>query len=295
MRLPGYTLVAHLGRGARSTIVQVVKDDTGETFALKEVERRGPGDDRYFEQVENEFRISSKVRHETLRKSYEMHRIRRMLRVRYLLILMEYVEGSTLEQDRPTDLLEVIRVFHKVAEGLDALHTSGYVHADVKPNNILRCPDGRVKLIDFGQSCPIGHIKARIQGTPDYIAPEQAHRRPIDRRTDVFNLGAALYWVVTGQPIPTVLPSQFRRSGSDILGPGDAIPPHDYNPAVPPSFSNLIMDCCAQSPLDRPADMREILARLSVARHIILRNGDQGAESEPTPAGGPGSNSPEED
>ena len=81
--------ITDLVREGGEGIVQVVKDDTGETFALKEVERRGPADDRYFEQVENEFRISSQVQHEVLRKSYEIHRVRKMLRVRYLLIDMK--------------------------------------------------------------------------------------------------------------------------------------------------------------------------------------------------------------
>ncbi len=286
--LPGYTLVAPLGTGARSVIYKVVRDTSGEVFAVKRIDRSGPADDRFIEQAENEYSISSRVTHESLRRCFEIHRLRKVLRLKSLLLVMEFVDGTSLEQSRPEALSEIVRIFCEAAKGLAALHEMGYVHADIKPNNILVCADGRVKLIDFGQSCPVGHVKSRIQGTPDYIAPEQAHRRPIDQRTDVFNLGAAMYWVVTGRAIPTVLPSQPRKAAMDILGPGDALPPHEYNPAVPAAWSKLIMDCCKHNPHDRPADMREVLARLGVARHKLEREGSADATPPTTGSGGPG-------
>ena len=88
------------------------------------------------------------------------------------------------------------------------MHQMGYVHCDIKPNNILRNDKGEVKVIDFGQSCKIGTVKERIQGTPDYIAPEQVARRPITVQTDVFNLGATLYWALTGKAHPDALHGQ---------------------------------------------------------------------------------------
>jgi serine/threonine-protein kinase len=253
----------------------VSKDETGELFALKLVERRGPEADRFIEQAENEFAVSSQVVHPNLRRSYEIKRNRKWFQIRTLLILMEYVKGQPLEQNPPKDLLKVIDVFCQVAKGLEALHEQGYVHADIKPNNILLLPDGRVKLIDFGQSCRIGCVKSRIQGTPDYMAPEQAHRRPIDRRTDVFNLGATLYWVLTGYPFPTVLPGRNKARGTDIARPKDAKAPHDYNPRVPLAMSNLIMDCCKTRPQERPDDTRQVRARLDVVRRIIERDKQQ--------------------
>ena len=73
------------------------------------------------------------------------------------------------------------------------MHAMGYAHCDIKPNNILRNDQGDVKVIDFGQACKIGTIKQRIEGTPDYIAPEQVARRPISAQTDIYNLGALLF------------------------------------------------------------------------------------------------------
>ncbi|MCZ6682347.1 MAG: serine/threonine-protein kinase [Planctomycetota bacterium] len=271
MLLPGYTLGARLGLGARSVIYLVTKNNSGEKFALKQVQREGPQDDRFIEQAENEFRVSSRVIHPAIRRSYEIKRIRKWFQLRYLLILMEYVPARTMEEDRPTDIDRILDLFMKVADGLDALHKQNIVHADIKPNNILVLPDGNVKVIDFGQSCPVGHVKSRIQGTPDYIAPEQAHRRPIDQRTDVFNLGATLYWVTTGRAFPTVLPSPTRQRGMDIARPKDAKLPHEYNPDVPVALSNLIMDCCKTPPKERPSDMRQVRARLDLIRRLLER------------------------
>lgn len=283
MIFPGYRQVARLGLGARSVIYLVSKEDTGEFFALKQVDREGPEDDRFIEQAINEFTVSSQVRHPALRRCLEMRRIRRWWQLRTLLILMEHVKGKTLEDDRPQDVQQVLDIFQKVADGLDSLHQQGWVHADIKPNNIILTQDGNLKLIDFGQSCKIGHIKSRIQGTPDYIAPEQAHRRPIDRRTDVFNLGATMYWVLTGRAYPTVLPG---KGAMDIARPKDAKPPHEYNSKVPVAMSNLIMDCCKTRPQDRPDDMRQVAARLEVIRRIFIREQQAGVESPPDNSGG---------
>ena len=81
---------------------------------------------------------------------------------------------------------EVVRIFQAVASAMGHMHSMGFIHADMKPNNIIvGSKNGAVKVIDFGQSCSIGTRKARIQGTPDFIAPEQVKLRPLDARTDV--------------------------------------------------------------------------------------------------------------
>ncbi|GMV98459.1 MAG: serine/threonine protein kinase [Phycisphaerae bacterium] len=271
--VPGYTVYERVGIGARSTIWLVAEQKTGRQFALKRVVRRPVEDDRYLKQAENDFSISSRLDHPNLRRSLEMRRIRKLFVVRELHIIMEYLEGRTLEQIGPLGTHGLLRIFAQVASGLDALHRMGYVHADIKPNNILVGTRGEVKIIDFGQSCPIGHVKGRIQGTPDYIAPEQVEKgAPLDQRTDVFNLGATLYWAVTGRVIPTVLPSRKRRTGIDLVGPREAPLAHEVNPNVPTALSRLITDCCQPAPKDRPADMREVLCRIEVAQHILEKN-----------------------
>jgi serine/threonine-protein kinase len=272
-RVPGYIVHERVGVGARATIWLVVDQQSNEQYALKRVLRRATDDNRYLQQAENDFRISSRVEHPVLRKTFEIKRIRKLFQVKELRLLMEYVEGRTLEEIGPLGQRGLLGVFIRVAQGLEALHMMGFVHADIKPNNILVNASDEVKIIDFGQSCPIGHVKQRIQGTPDYIAPEQVERgMPLDQRTDVFNFGATLYWSITGQAFPTVMPSRTRRTGIDLVGPRDATLPHELNPNIPPALSRLVMDCCKANPQERPRDMREVLHRLKVAQQVLDKN-----------------------
>lgn len=272
-RVPGYVVHERIGVGARATIWLVVNHATSEHLCLKRVVRRATDDNRYLLQAENEFRIASRVQHPALRRCLEIRRIRKLFQVKELHILMEYVDARSLEEIGALGQRGLLGVFIKVAEGLDALHHMGCVHADIKPNNILVGPDNQVKIIDFGQSCPIGHVKRRIQGTPDYIAPEQVERGiPLDQRTDIFNFGATLYWSITGQAFPTVLPSKKRATGIDLVGPRDAVLPHELNPNIPAALSRLVMDCCKRNPKDRPSDMREVLHRLRVAQQVLDKN-----------------------
>ena len=271
--VPGYIIHERLGTGARATIWLIANQQTGAQFALKRVVRRTTDDNRYLHQAKNDFRISSMLEDPYLRRSFELRRIRRLFQVRELHIVMEYVDGRTLEEIGPLGTHGLVGVFVKVARGLHTLHQLGYVHADIKPNNIILNPNGDPKIIDFGQSCPIGHIKSRIQGTPDYIAPEQVERGlPLDQRTDVYNLGATLYWSITGQAFPTVMPSKKRKVGIDLVGPRDATMPHELNPNIPAALSRLVMDCCRTNPKDRPADMREVIHRLELTQQIMDKN-----------------------
>jgi serine/threonine-protein kinase len=162
----------------------------------------------------------------------------------------------------------VLHIFSQVAEGVAHMNRAGWVHADLKPNNILVDEDRTVKLIDLGQSCPVGTTKQRIQGTPDYIAPEQVKRQPLDARTDVFNFGATLYWVLAGKPISTALP----KNGQVTLRSDTAIAPPDHlNPDVPPALSKLVMDCIEVLPNRRPSSMDEVISRLELVTQAAMR------------------------
>jgi serine/threonine-protein kinase len=127
---------------------------------------------------------------------------------------------------------------------------------------------GLVKIIDFGQSCKIGHRKERIQGTPDYIAPEQVRRLPLDQRTDVFNLGATMYWVLTQETFPTYLRGAETVGSANVIQSHKPIAPHERNAKIPLALSKLVMECCREKPADRPADMKQVMARLLVVRKL---------------------------
>jgi len=267
-----YVVLGQLGHGARSRILQVRDPSSGQMYTLKHVVRHSEDDDRFVEQAEIEYEVSRQFDHPYLRKSFELKKMRtwKLGKVTQLYLLMEYFEGATLKQRCPTDLMQIITVFVKVAQGLEALHKMGYCHTDIKPKNVLINANGGLKIIDFGQCCLIGERKERIQGTPDFMAPEQVQRKIIDQRTDVFNLGASLYWVLTGQNYPTAMPKPATTELA-LTHVKDPPSPQEINSEVPTALSKLVMDCCQDHPVARPEGMREVIARLEVARHILER------------------------
>ena len=257
----GYEVMGTLGYGARSTIF-AVKDGDSHIFALKRVVKQSPSDQRFLDQAVREHEVASQLDHPSLRKSYKLIKQRALLRTSEVLVLMEMVDGPTMEQFKPRNLLQLVRLCRRVAQGLSSMHLAGFVHADIKPNNILVTGEDSVKIIDFGQSCPIGTIKPRIQGTPDYIAPEQVLRRQITPATDVFNLGASMYWLFTQRHVPTLIPKEVGTVLKDDSG---LRPARDLNPQVPPALSALVMDCLTTEPSGRPASMALVADRLELA------------------------------
>ena len=270
--VPGYQVIQFLGSGARSTIWQVRDRHTGEVHALKRVVKRHSTDGRFLEQAINEHEVGSQLEHRAIRRILSLRRIKRWLALREVRVIMEFCDGQTVQQSRPKSVQETVRIFIEVATGLAYMNGKGFVHADTKPNNIIVAPNGGVKIIDFGQSCPLGTIKARIQGTPDFIAPEQVRRRPVDARTDVFNFGASLYWTLTGRPIPTILP----KEGSITMNEAKRVPPPEqFNAEVPSSLGKLVAECIEIHPAQRPASLNEVVSRLSLIHRRMVRDAEK--------------------
>lgn len=270
-KLAGYDILEKLGEGARSVIYAVTDPVTGKQLALKHVIRDEQKDIRFVEQMETEFEISRQFNHPNLRRTYDL-KINKslLLKVTEAFLVMEMFEGKPMDVAPPRTTLECLDSFIQVAQGLRCMHQLGYVHCDLKPNNILRSDSGMVKVIDYGQSCKIGTVKERIQGTPDYIAPEQVDRRPISVQTDVYNLGATLYWALTGRNIPTKY--TVNKKGENSFLVDDRIdPPSQLNPKCPEAVSKLVMECIATKIQKRPADMDQVITRLELGRHVLMR------------------------
>ncbi len=280
LQVPGYQVLEFLGSGAKSSIWRVRETASGEEFALKRVQKRCSADLRFLEQAQSEYEVGSQLEHPALRGIHGIRRRKRWFSLSEIHLIMEYCPGRTVQQIRPESMIEIARIFLRVADALAYMNDQGFVHGDMKPNNIILAPHGGVKVIDLGQSCPVGTIKKRIQGTPDFIAPEQVQRRPLDARTDVYNFGAALYWAMTGKPIPTVLPK--RQEGGTFLKDLTLLAPEELNPAVPQSLSRLTMDCIPMQPSKRVASMREVRGRLDLISLAMQRNGNP----KPTPLPG---------
>src|SRR5450432_194041 len=126
-------------------------------------------------------------------------------------IAMELLDGidlgSMVEKRGPLDSIAAAHAILDAAQGLAAAAKAGLIHRDVKPSNLVRIADGKVKVTDFGLAKPTdpGSEPALtamgvVVGTPDYIAPEQARGEAIDERVDIYALGGTLYFLLTGVP-----------------------------------------------------------------------------------------------
>jgi len=263
----GFTILKRLGTGARSTIYLAIDDETDTKVALKRVILERPEDVRVFEQMETEYRVARRIDHPYVRKCFKLKKIRSVFKTKEMLLSMEYFEGKNLEDCSTLSLGDVLLLFRMVATALNAMHQQGFVHCDIKPNNILLSKSGTIKIIDLGQSCRIGTVKPRIQGTPDYIAPEQVKRKPLGPKTDIFNLGATMYWALTGKHIPTLIPKKSKL-GLPVMEPRRA--PHEIKKQIPLNVSKLVMDCIEDDPIRRPQNMMVVIQRLDLMIHTIF-------------------------
>ena len=271
-RVFDYEVIDFIGEGAGSLIYVVAHPESHQLYALKHVRRHGEKSQRFFDQIENEFAVSQGFTHPVLRKSVELRDNHTLFRkATEAALLMELFDGASLDIRNGGDVAGMLDCFILVAQGLGALHGMGYIHCDLKPNNILVAADGRVKIIDFGQTCKAGSIKERIQGTPDFIAPEQVRCQPISVRTDVFNLGATMYWAFGRRAIPTLF--TLKKGKNSFLVDERISTPHDLDSSVPEQLSNLIMECVRTNPQRRPKDMPELIHRLEIVQHSIRLHG----------------------
>ena len=267
LNVGGFSIIKRLGTGARSTIYLAKDEQTKVNVALKRVIMEKPEDSRIFEQVDTEFKVAQKVDHLYVRKCLKLKKIRSLFQIKEMLLAMELFEGTSLEDGPALSLVDVLLVFRMVASGLNAMHQQGFVHCDIKPNNILMSKSGTIKIIDLGQSCKIGTTKQRIQGTPDYIAPEQVRRKPMGPKTDVFNLGATMYWALTGENVPTMIPKKNKHG---LAMPETCKPPHKIRKRLPIEVSELVMDCVKNEPSERPGNMMNVVSRLDGMVHDIF-------------------------
>ena len=264
----GFSIIKRIGIGARSTIYMAIDEQDKTEVALKRVVFERPEDSRIFEQVDTEYKVARRIDHPYVRKCHKLKKIRSMFMVKEMLLSMEFFDGKSLEDSPALSLLDVLLVFRMVASGLLAMHQQGFVHCDMKPNNILINEAGSIKIIDLGQSCKIGTIKPRIQGTPDYIAPEQVRRKALGPKTDIFNLGATMYWALTGKNVPTLIPK--KNSLGLPIPPPPRLAPHELRKKLPVELSKLVMDCIEDEPPQRPRDMMAVISRLDLLVHSIL-------------------------
>src|SRR6266540_584806 len=193
-------------------------------------------------------------------------------------IVMELLEGESLAarlRRGPLPAAEARNLAAQTASALAAAHAAGIVHRDLKPDNLFLTPDDRdasaelVKVLDFGiaklgmDASSTGSVRTRtgsVMGTPAYMSPEQCRgTKELDRRTDIYALGAILYEMLCGQ-------TPFVSAGfGEMIHMHISVPPTSprvFAPSVPEDLERIIMRCLAKEPDDRLQTMGEVQAAL---------------------------------
>jgi serine/threonine-protein kinase len=188
-------------------------------------------------------------------------------------VVMEHVRGTSLcdqhrqrlREHRPYTIAEVVQLLIGIADGLHAAHSAGVAHRDVKPENVLITPGGRIMLIDFGLMLPQAAIAGAtgiVSGTPEYMAPESVSdgvERGAAHLVDVYALGVVAYELLTDRvPYESDVVEQVLRAHLDAPVPDVA----KARPDIPERLARLVTSMLAKQPRDRPGGMEDVLSEL---------------------------------
>jgi hypothetical protein len=171
---------------------------------------------------------------------------------------MEWLRGASLRSSSPLPVARACALVRDIASSLAILHSRRLVHRDVTPHNIFCAEEGGAKLIDFGAMTPIG-VPKLVVGTPPFMAPECVDFQPVDGRTDLYSLGACLYYALTGSHAYAArsvreLPELWRKPPAW---------PSRLAPDVPEGLDRLILEMLSLQPAGRPDSAAEVFERLT--------------------------------
>ncbi|VAX12838.1 Serine/threonine protein kinase PrkC, regulator of stationary phase [hydrothermal vent metagenome] len=200
IRIPGYQIKGVLGRGGMATVYLAVQESLGRKVALKILDPNHAQGEQFSERFLREARIVSHLMHPNIVTVFDVG-----IHEGYHYLSMEYIDGQDLKQAQATlSKKELLRIIKEIARALDFATRKGYVHRDVKPENImLHEADGRVILMDFGiaRSYQTTHGLTRAGsalGTPYYMSPEQNKGLSADHRSDIYSLGVVFFHMLAG-------------------------------------------------------------------------------------------------
>jgi serine/threonine protein kinase len=282
IRIGKFQVVEPLGAGAHSAILHIRRSGDSTNYALKVVPIAGPEDKKFLDQAQHEFRIAELFNHPNLIKIYALELVKDWLfRVRKVHLLIEYVNGKTLDTCPPISLPQMVQVFKCTADGLVHMHRRQVCHGDLKPNNIMVSRAGEVKIIDYGFARLQGETGPnRVQGTPEYMAPEQTKHKLINERTDIWNFGATMYRMVTFRLPPSTISVEDggvpvdRKIWARMFKPVE-----DFVPGAPAALCQLIHNCLSFDATKRPERMSVVQGALDHLVDQLVQSPDDSLEA----------------
>jgi eukaryotic-like serine/threonine-protein kinase len=238
----------------------------GKPYALKVVKREGPNDDLYIELAKAHHAASQKLGHASLLKYYDFRPKKSWFKISGAELLMEFVQGKSLDQLAKLGVAHLALIFHQAAAALNHLHRREMRHGDLRPDHILLTKNGEVKIIGYGLNLLTPAFLEKFTFAKAYQAPEQHKSKIVSDKADIYSLGAVMYKCVTG-----------HSANSGGRGKGELeqkLPePSRVNPAVTAMFSEIILACLNTHAPKRPDSMYDLQLKLEA----VVK--DMGAES----------------
>ncbi len=266
--IPGYDLIAELGRGGMGVVYKAVHKALNRTVAVKMILSGVYPDESDRQRFRAEAEAIARLQHPNIVQLFEVGEAGGRP-----FLSLEYVPGGTLAQranDRPQQPTAAARLVERIARAVEAAHSRQIIHRDLKPHNVLLAPAldptdeaertfGIPKLTDFGLSKRMDHqhttVNRTVSGTPSYMAPEQVPtgvasgvRPSIGPGTDIYALGAMLYHLLTGRP-PFAGPDWLTTLLQVVRR--DPVPVRFLQPSVPRDLETICLKCLEKDPARR--------------------------------------------
>ncbi len=192
-------------------------------------------------------------------------------------VVTEFVPGRTLAErlhvEGSLPEREALRIASQLCEAVGHLHERGFVHYDLKPGNVMLCPDGTIRLIDLGMAHAVVSGRFNLSGPPPavgtfaYVAPEQVRRRRGRTSVDIYGIGAVLYEMLTGE-VPFAGDDPFVLASARTLG--DPTAPRVLNPDLSPEAEEIVLRALRRDPAERYSTVLGLKADLDHSDKMVV-------------------------